>query len=59
MKFIRVTTVKGKIKYLNVDEIRYFEEEDESMHVTCIVLRYGTMIVQETPEELFTMLGGD
>lgn len=59
MKFIRVTTTEGQVKYLNSNEIRSFEEEDESLHVTCIVLRYGTMIVQETPEELFIMLGGN
>lgn len=56
MKFIKVTTDEGETVYLNSNEIRSFTRRCEGL--TSIDLQYGGMIVTETPEELFKMLGG-
>lgn len=56
MKFIKVTTEEGETVYLNSNEIRSFTMRREGL--TSIDLQYGGMLVTETPEELFKMLGG-
>ena len=59
--FIRVTNLKAvshdveNVVYLNSNIIKTFYQ---AKNYTVLILQYGSMLVKETAEEIYTMLKG-
>lgn len=54
--FLKLTTNKNTVVYVNVNEIRTFKASEEFPNITLVDLKYGNLLVKERPEEIMEML---